>query len=299
MTLFAGIEAGGTKFVCAVGNGQGEIYDRISISTETPDITLTKIIKFLKNAQKDEKIAAIGIGSFGPIDTHWNSPTYGHIIATPKTAWVNCDMVGTFKKAFNVPIGFETDVAAAAIGEYEWGEGEGLDNFLYVTVGTGIGAASIIKGELMTGMCPQEMGHILIPHDLIRDPYPGNCPYHGDCFEGLACGGAIKERWNIHSALDLPNHHPAWDLEADYLAEALMNYALILSPQRIIMGGGVMRQMHLFTKVRKRLLAKLNGYIHEPKLLDHIDEYIVPPGLADRSGVAGALALARNVYTQL
>jgi fructokinase len=205
--------------------------------------------------------------------------------------------LGTLQQAFSVPIGFATDVATAALGEYEWGAGQGLHNFLYMTVGTGIGAASMVGGELLTGMGHQELGHMLIPQDKNQDPYVGYCSYHQNCLEGLACGMAIKERWQIQSALDLPLQHPAWDLEAEYLAAGLANCVLMLTPQKIILGGGVMRQTHLLPKIREKLLAKLNGYIGET-LLNDIDNYIVPPGLADRSGITGAIALARRVYEQ-
>ena len=294
-TVFAGIEAGGTKFVCALGNGYGELYERITIPTTTPEETLGKVIAFLREQTTTRTLGAIGVGSFGPIDAHVDSPTYGYITSTPKAAWINCNLLGTLRQAFDVPMGFTTDVATAALGEYEWGSGKGLQNFLYVTIGTGIGAATMINGEILSGMGHQEMGHMLIRHDLQRDPFGGVCQYHGDCWEGLACGGAIKTRWHVHSALDLPLDHPAWALEAHYVAMGLANAVLSLSPERIILGGGVMRQMHLFDKIRAELLQQLNGYISEPGLLDHIDEYVVPPGLSDHSGVAGAIALARRV----
>ncbi len=296
MKLYAGIEAGGTKFVCAIGNGEGEIYDRLTLPTATPEETIPQLINFLSTIKHKDKLAAIGIGAFGPIDTHHDSDTYGFITSTPKTEWINCDIVSPFKEHFKVPVGFETDVATAALGEYRWGAGQGLKNFLYMTVGTGIGAASVVNGELLRGMGHQEVGHSLIPHDKKHDPFAGVCPYHHDCLEGLACGGAIKERWHVTSALDLPADHPAWDLQADYLAAALANCILTTTPERIIMGGGVMRQMHLFPKIRTKVLQKLNGYISEPALLDHIDDFIVPPGLSDRAGVAGAIALAKQAY---
>ncbi len=296
--LFAGIEAGGTKFVCALGNGKGELFERITLPTTTPEETLPKIIDFFKQHNSQEQLKAIGIGCFGPIDTNPASPTYGYITSTPKTAWINCNIVDTFKKAFSAPVGFETDVAAAALGEYRWGAGQDLKHVIYMTVGTGIGAASVINGHLLPGLGTQEMGHMLIPHDHKLDPFVGTCPYHHDCLEGLACGGAIKERWQVTSALDLPASHPAWDLEADYLAMALMNYVLALSPEKIIMGGGVMKQMHLFPKIRKKLLQKLNGYISDRALINSIDDFVVPPGLSERAGVVGAIALAQQTYQQ-
>ncbi|MSP53496.1 MAG: ROK family protein [Gammaproteobacteria bacterium] len=298
MNLFAGIEGGGTKFICALGNGHGEIYERISVPTTTPKETIAQIIKFLRSHKHEGELKAIGIGSFGPIDNDPESKNYGQITATPKPGWLHYNIVETFKHAFQVPVGFETDVATAALGEYEWGSAQGLKNFLYMTVGTGIGAAAMINGQLVRGMCSAEMGHLLIPHDKIVDPFQGICPYHGDCLEGMASGEAIKMRWQVRSALDLPASHTAWDLEANYLAAGLMNIILILSPQRIILGGGVMKQMHLFEKIRERVVQKLNGYVPTPEILDDIDHYIVAPGLADRSGVAGAIALARRTYEQ-
>lgn len=296
MNYYAGIEAGGTKFICAVGNGAGKNIERVTIPTTTPDETLGKVIEFFARINKTHPLKAIGIGSFGPIDANPDSKTYGYIMQTPKKAWVNCDIVGHIKTAFpDLPVGFETDVNVAALGEYDFGAGKGLYNFLYMTVGTGIGAAAMIDGEIVHGMSFSEMGHILIPHDKVADPYIGNCPYHGDCFEGLACGGAIKDRWQVLSALDLAIDHPAWDLEANYIAAGLMNMVLILSPERIILGGGVMRQQHLFAKIRTQLLKKINTYV-STKELNAIDTYIVPPGLADHAGVNGAIALARRTY---
>lgn len=296
MNLYAGVEGGGTKFICALGNGQGEIYERISVPTTIPKETMAHVIKFLRSHKHEDELKAIGIGSFGPIDNSLGSENYGQITATPKPSWSNYNIVETLQQAFHVPVGFETDVATAALGEYEWGSAQNLRNFVYMTVGTGIGAAAIVNGELVPGMCSAEMGHLLIPHDKNVDPFLGICPYHGDCLEGMAAGGAIKARWHVVSALDLPATHPAWDLEADYLAAGLMNIILTLSPQRIILGGGVMKQTHLFSKIRQLVVEKLNGYVPTREIFDDIDQYIVAPGLADRSGVAGAIALARRTY---
>lgn len=293
---FAGIEAGGTKFICAVGDGLGNNIERISIKTSSPEETLSEAAEFFQRINQTHRIKAMGIGSFGPIDADLESRTYGHILHTPKKAWINCDIVGYFRDLLNVPIGFETDVNVAAMGEAEYGCGKGLYNFVYMTIGTGIGAAAMVDGKIIRGMCFSEMGHMLIPHDKAADPYPGNCPYHGDCFEGLACGGAIKERWNILSALDLPVDHPAWDLEADYIAAGLMNIILVLAPERIILGGGVMRQQQLFHPIRKKVLNKINSYITTDTLIHDMNNYIVAPGLADHSGVNGAIALARQTF---
>lgn len=298
MSYYGGIEAGGTKFICAVGDGQGHNIERVTIKTTTPDETLGLVTDFFKRINAKHPIAAIGIGSFGPIDADLSSDTYGYILHTPKIAWINCNIVGTLKKAFDVPIVFETDVNVAALGEYTLGAGKNLYNFVYMTVGTGIGAAAIIDGNIVRGMSFSEMGHMLIPHNTAQDAYPGNCPYHQDCFEGLACGVAIKERWQVISALDLPMDHPAWDLEAEYIAAGLVNIILVLSPQRIILGGGVMRQQQLYPKIREKVLAKINGYITTTALQKNIAQYIVPPGLADNAGVNGAIALACHIHNK-
>lgn len=291
MKYFAGIEAGGTKFVCALGDSRGKILQEITLPTETPEITLKKIIEFFKKVSVQYPVHAFGIGSFGPIDAHLLSPTYGYITSTPKAAWQNYNIVGHIQKEFpSLPIGFATDVGTAALGEYVFGEGQGIRHVMYMTVGTGIGAASIVDGHLLPGVSHQEIGHILIPQDLKLDSFAGVCPYHHNCLEGLASGSAMKKRWQVESALHLPAHHPAWELEADYLAAALTNCILTLSPERIILGGGVMRQAHLFTKIRHKVAQKISAYVHLPNL----ENYIVAPGLADRAGVIGAIALAQK-----
>jgi len=288
MSLYGGIEAGGTKFVCAVGDAAGQITDECVIKTTVPEETLPQVIDFFK---KHKTLTAIGIGSFGPIETNPTAKKYGYILHTPKKAWINCDFVGAIKKGLDLPVGFDTDVTAAALGEYHYGAGKGFYNMLYMTVGTGIGASTLIDGKPLHGLDHSEMGHMLIPHDKEKDGFPGCCVYHGDCFEGLACGTAIKARWQVRSALDLPPDHEAWDLEADYLAAGLMNCILILSPQRIILGGGVMRQEQLFPLLYKKIKQKIHDYINLP---DNLSDYIVPPGLEDRSGVVGAFVIARQ-----
>lgn len=293
MNVFGGIEAGGTKFVCAVGSGPDDIRAQERFPTTTPEETLGKAIKFFKEQMKRENIKAIGIATFGPADPDSDSPTYGYITSTPKPGWRNTDFAGEIKKAFNLPVGFDTDVNGAALGEYVWGAAVGLDTFIYLTIGTGLGGGGMVRGKLVHGLIHPEMGHIRIPHDWKNDPYQGKCPYHGDCFEGLACGPAIRERWG-QKAYTLPPDHPAWDLEAHYLALGLHNLICTLSPQRIIMGGGVMKQAQLFPKIRKKVIELLNGYVQSPEILQHIDRYIVPPGLGGRSGVLGAIALAKR-----
>ena len=290
--FFAGIEAGGTKFVCAVGTGPDDILAKTSFSTSTPQQTIEKTVEFFHEQERMYgKITAIGIASFGPLDPNPDSPTYGYITSTPKPYWENFDFVGALSDEYPLPIKFDTDVNGAALGEYRWGAAQGLDTFVYLTIGTGIGGGGLVNGKLMHGLVHPEMGHIPLPHDLITDPYKGGCPFHGDCLEGLANGPAIQARWG-QLAESLPPDHPAWTLEAHYLALGLVNFIYILSPQRIIMGGGVMKQSHLFPLIRQKVLDILNNYVKSKQILEHIDDYIVPPALGSNAGVLGALALA-------
>lgn len=282
------IEAGGTKFVCGIGNEHGEVIERISIPTTTPEETMGQVIDFFKNKEVD----AIGVGSFGPVDLDVSSPTYGFITSTPKKYWNQFDLVGGLKKRFDVPIGFDTDVNAAALGESVWGAAKGLDSCLYMTVGTGIGVGAVAEGKLIHGMLHPEMGHILVRRHE-KDAYQGSCPFHGDCLEGMAAGPAIEARWG-KKGVDLAADSGVWELEAYYLAQALVNYILVLSPQKIIIGGGVMKQEQLFPLVREHTVKLLNGYIQHENILKNIDQYIVPPGLGDNAGLCGALALAKG-----
>jgi len=297
MQLFAGIEAGGTKFVCAIGDALGNIREKIIIPTTMPEETMAQVIKYLQAINAITPISAIGIATFGPIDLDKKSPYYGYITTPPKPGWGYYNILGAIQKFFPLPIGFDTDVNGAALGEYRWGAAQGLDTFLYITVGTGIGAGGIISGELMHGLIHPEMGHIFIPHDLQQDNFAGVCPFHGDCLEGLATGPALHKRWNVKSAMDLPPDHPAWDLEAKYLGYAFANYILTLSPQKIIVGGGVMKRKELYPKIRAKVKSLLNGYIKHEKILTNIDNYIVEPGLHENSGICGAMALAEKALS--
>jgi fructokinase len=278
--LLGAIEAGGTKFVCAIGTPSGSIVDEARIPTRSPKETMDDAIAFF--VDHGAKFAAFGIGSFGPIDLRRESPTYGHITSTPKPGWGGFDIVGSVRRAFDVPVGFDTDVNSAAFGESRWGAAKGLKNVLYVTVGTGIGGGAIAEGSLLHGLVHPEMGHIRVQHDWGKDPFPGVCPYHGDCLEGLASGNAIEKRWGV-SAANLPMGHPAFQLEAEYLALACATWICTLSPQIIVLGGGVM-QPHVFPLLRERTLSLVNGYVDAPEIL--------PPGLGNQAGVLGALALA-------
>lgn len=293
--LFGSIEAGGTKFVCAVGTGPQDIRDSIRFPTTTPDETITRAIAFFQ--RQPERVTAIGIGSFGPVDINLKSPTFGSITTTPKPGWANTDLLGRIQKAIPVPIAFDTDVNAAAFGESRWGAAQGLDTFLYLTIGTGIGGGGLVNGELMHGLIHPEMGHMLIPHDVEADPYQGNCPFHGDCLEGLAAGPAMQARWG-QSAETLPEDHPAWELEATYIAYGLVNLITAISPQRIILGGGVMSQPRIFSLVRRQVQSFLNRYVQHRAILQEIDHYIVPPALGNWAGVLGAMALAQVGVTR-
>ncbi|MGD8969199.1 MAG: ROK family protein [Anaerolineae bacterium] len=289
MTLYGGIEAGGTKFVCAVGQGPNEIHAQTEFPTTTPQETIARAIAFF--ADQPEPIVALGIGSFGPVDPDPRSPAFGTITTTPKPGWRDVDIKGRIQSALHVPVGFDTDVNAAALGEYRWGAAQDADTFVYITVGTGIGGGAMVAGNLLHGLVHPEMGHIRIPHDRERDPFAGICPFHGDCLEGLATGPAIEARWQQRGE-DLPDDHPAWPLEAHYLALGLTAIICTLSPQRVILGGGVMQRLFLFPMIRSQVRDLLNGYIQAPAIIEQIDTYIVPPGLGRQAGVLGAIALA-------
>ena len=293
MTLVGGIEAGGTKFVCAVGTGPDDIRAELRYPTGAPDDSIGQAIRFFRKHAAHEPLTAIGVASFGPVDPDPASNTFGYVTTTPKPGWAHTDFVGPLREAFGVPVGFDSDVNGAALGEHRWGAAQGLDTFAYLTIGTGLGGGGMVNGKLIHGLMHPEMGHMAVPHDWESDPYPGWCTYHGDCWEGLAAGPAIEGRWQTR-AEDLAPDHPAWDLEAHYLALGLRSIVCVMSPQRIIMGGGVMQQEHLFPRIRANLLTMLNGYIQKPEILDEIDEYVVPPALGARAGVAGALALAQS-----
>jgi fructokinase len=286
---FGGVEAGGTKWVCAIGDGPGGLRDTVTFPTTTPEETIGRAADFFT---RSDDLAGVGVGSFGPIDVRRASPTWGSITTTPKPGWAHTDVVSTLGRALGVPVAFDTDVNAAALGEQQWGAAVGLDTFCYVTVGTGIGGGAMANGQLLHGLTHPEFGHMRIPHDRERDPFEGVCPYHGDCFEGLASGGAIRRRWG-KPAEELRD--PAvWELEAEYLALGLVNVVYTLSPERIILGGGVMKQQGLLALVHARMRDVLAGYVAAPELTDGIADYVVAPALGDHAGVLGAIELARR-----
>lgn len=292
--LYGGIEGGGTKFVCAVGAGPNDIRSETRFPTTTPEETMGNAIRFFREQSAHlGPLSALGFACFGPLDPNPASPTYGHILPTPKPGWSNADVVGMLKTGLNLPVVFDTDVNGAALSEAHWGAAQGCDPVLYITIGTGIGGGALVNGKLLHGLIHPEMGHIPLPRDPVLDPFPGACPFHGDCFEGLAAGPALEKRWG-QKGETLPPTHPAWDLEAHYIALALQSYIVTLSPQKIIIGGGVAAQEHMLPLVRQKVQKLLNGYVQSPHITRDMDYYIVLPGLGAYAGVLGAIALAQN-----
>ena len=285
--LIGALEAGGTKMVCSIGNPQGGVLQRASFPTLTPDVTVPQIVDFIGKFD----VKALGIGSFGPLDLNPASPTYGSITKTPKKEWIQYPLMTSLKDALGVPTGIDTDVNAAALAEYTMGAGKGRGSLLYVTVGTGIGGGLVIDGKMVHGLVHPEMGHMLLAPQEGDSMPDGVCPYHRHCLEGLASGPAIEKRWGLSAKL-MTEDHPAWELEATYLAQMCVNMIVTVSPEVIVLGGGVMQQMHLFPKIRERVLKLLGGYVSSPSITpEGIDSYIVPPALGVNSGVIGALLL--------
>jgi fructokinase len=301
-TRIGAIEAGGTKFVCAVGSGTtGRLAARVELPTgDDPGRCLAEVGRWLGERQLElGRLQAIGVASFGPIDLDPASRAYGRITTTPKPGWANADLLGPLRQALgDLPVGFDTDVNGAALGERTWGAAQGLDDFVYVTMGTGIGGGGMARGRLLHGLVHPEMGHLRLAR-AAGDNFPGACPYHGDCWEGLCSGPAISARAGA-PAEELPADHEAWRLAAHYTAVALANIVCTLSPRRIIVGGSVRKggklgEARFFEMVRSRLTATLKGYVVSPALSDAgIDQYIVPPQLGDDAGVLGAVALGQR-----
>jgi fructokinase len=280
VSVYGGIETGGTKWECAIGTGPDDLRATATIPTTTPEETIGRVVAFF---EREGPVAVIGIGSFGPIDQKPGSVTWGHIMSTPKPGWANTDVGGEIGRRLSVPVAFETDVNAAALGEHRWGAAQGLDTFCYITIGTGIGGGGMTGGRLLHGLAHPEFGHMRIPHDRARDPFEGVCPYHGDCWEGLASGRAIEARWG-RPAAELDGDDEVWMLQAHYLALGLVSVICVLSPERLLLGGGVMRRPGLLPLVRREVEGLMNGYQETAT--------IRLPALAPRSGVLGAIALA-------
>ena len=283
--LIGALEAGGTKMVCSIGNPEGGVLQRASFQTLTPDVTVPQIVDFIGKFD----VKALGIGSFGPLDLNPASPTYGNITKTPKKEWIDYPLMTTLKNALSVPTGIDTDVNAAALAEYTMGAGKGRGSLLYVTVGTGIGGGLVIDGKMVHGLVHPEAGHLLLQRHP-KDTYAGKCPYHANCLEGLASGPAVEARWG-RPAKELADREDVWEMEAFYLAEAVANYVLTYSPQKIVLWGGIMHQSQLFSMVRTKVQELLGGYISNEKILKEIDTYLVPPALGENPGIMGAFAL--------
>lgn len=296
--LIGGIEAGGTKMVCAVAEvadqknsekcneaGEVKILNRISLPTGKPKETLAEIIDYFKKWD----IKALGIGCFGPVDLNRKSVTYGYITKTPKLEWADCNMVGTFKEALQIPVGFDTDVNGAILGEVTWGAAKGCESAIYITIGTGVGVGVYCNGSLLHGLVHPEGGHMLLSKHP-KDNYKGHCPFHANCVEGLAAGPAIEERWG-KKGYELSDCAEVWELEAYYIAQAITNYIVTYSPEKIILWGGVMHQEHLFDMVRTQVKEMLGGYVHHPMVEEQMNNYIIPPALGENPGILGAIRL--------
>ena len=288
--IYGGVETGGTWVVCALGTGPDDIIDEETFATGEPELTLARIAAFFERGPRP---AAIGIGSFGPVDLDPASPTWGHVTSTPKPGWAHTAVAPVLAERLGVPVRFDTDVTTAALAEQRWGAAAGVDSVCYLTVGTGIGAGLLIDGRPVHGLVHPEVGHLRVPHDRERDPFAGACPRHGDCWEGLAAGGAIGQRWGVHPR-ELPDDHPAWELEAEYVALGILAIVLVASPRRVVVGGGVMARPGLLEAVRRRLVELNAGYLETPMMGEAVDRYLVAPALGERAGVLGAIALAKS-----
>src|SRR5215204_4544494 len=282
MTIYGGIESGGSKWECAIGTDPSDVRAAARIPTTTPEETISRAVDFFV---REGPVDAVGIGSFGPIDARAESATWGFITTTPKRGWANTDVGQEVRRRLDVPVVFDTDVNAAALGEHRWGAAQGLDTFCYITVGTGIGGGGMANGRLLNGLLHPEFGHMRIPHDREEDPFDGVCPYHGDCWEGLASARAIEARWG-RAPQDLDGNQAVWSLQAHYLALGLVSVICVLSPQRILLGGGVMSHPGLLALVQREVERLMNGYQDAAT--------IMLPALAPRSGVLGAIALAET-----
>lgn len=276
--------------MCALGRDPGEILAEDRFPTADPGATVTRVVEFFARHPKPK---SVGVGSFGPVDLDPASPTWGYVTTTPKPGWRHVSVARAIQDRLAIPVRFETDVTAAAVGERRWGAGRGLPALCYLTVGTGIGAGLLLDGRPWHGLVHPEVGHMRIPRDRDSDPFPGSCPIHGDCWEGLAAGTAIAARWGVPPER-LPDDHHAWRLEADYLALGILNIVLVASPQRVIVGGGVVQSRPLLELIRPTLRQLLAGYLDTPLLGDRIDSYLVLGELGDRAGVLGAIELARE-----
>jgi fructokinase len=295
--LFGAVEAGGTKFVCAVGNGRGEILAQERFPTADPGSTLAQVHAFLHRCRPLGALAAIGVASFGPVELDENSARFGFIGRTPKPGWSGTDIAGSLAREFRCPIGFDTDVNAAALAEHKWGAARDVENLVYLTIGTGIGGGVMVGGAPIHGLMHPEIGHLYLRQHPLDLEFRGVCPFHGDCAEGVASGRAIVARTGA-PLQELDQSHPQWEIEADYLGQLCAQLVVAISPRRIVMGGGVMSQPALLPLIRPRLRHWLGGYIDRSEILNDTDRYVVAPELGDNAGVLGAMVLAMDAATQ-
>lgn len=284
--MYGTIEAGGTKFVCALGNERFEVVKRESFPTTTPEETMERVYQFFDGTN----LTAMGVGSFGPIDINPASPTYGYITHTPKTKWKHYNLLEAVKSRYQVPTGWTTDVNLSALGESYNGAGQGKRSILYLTVGTGIGGGAVVDGRILEGFGHPEMGHITVPKHPDDREFAGICPYHGDCLEGLSSGPTIDARLQ-KKGVELPEDHPIWDVFAHYLAHGVLNYTMMLRPERIILGGGVMKSPLLLSKVQKLFTRLVNDYVELPDP----ESYLVRPAHGDNAAVIGGFVLAEQI----
>ena len=285
--LIGALEAGGTKMVCAVGKEDGTILEQVSIPTSTPEETMPRILEYFSS----KEIKALGVAAFGPVDVNPASPSYGCILDTPKIPWRQFDLLGSLKEKIHVPMGLDTDVNGSCLGEMTYGCAKGLDSVIYITIGTGVGVGVCSGGRLVHGMLHPEGGHVLLTRHP-EDPNGGICPYHPNCLEGFASGPSIEARWG-KKAVDLKDNSKVWEIESFYIAQALVDYIMILSPQKIILGGGVMHQEQLFPLIRGKVKELIGGYLNTPELRN-LDQYIVPASLGGDQGIMGCIKLGLN-----
>lgn len=289
--VYGGIEAGGTKFVCGIGDQTGEVIERVVLPTTEPKATLAQVVAYFTNLAQSYHLERIGLATFGPVDLNPASETFGYITSTPKVKWGYFNIKGELEKALGFEVPCDTDVNGAALAEHLWGAGMGLKNIVYITVGTGIGGGVMVNGQLVHGLLHPEVGHMRLRGKHGKAAFKGVCPYHDFCLEGLASGPAIEAQWG-QPADSLPPDHPAWVTEAQYLSEGIVNIILVLSPEKIILGGGVMEQKSLFPLIRRNVKQLLNNYIQRVEITEKIEQYIVPPKLGKQAGLLGAIALA-------
>lgn len=295
--LLGGIEAGGTKMVVSVGTGPADPGERLVVPTTTPDQTWPAVIETLEQAAAGRRLAAIGVATFGPVDLDRSSASYGQVTTTPKPGWSGFDMVSPLAAHFGVPVGFDTDVNGAALAESRWGAGRGVGSLVYLTVGTGVGGGAVIDGHPVHGLLHPEMGHLpVIRHP--QDDHRGSCPYHGACVEGMAAGPSFADRFG-HRLEEASDEELALAVEfaGTYLGQLVASIVLILSAERVVIGGGVPNVPGVLAKTREVATAMLNGYVAVPAITNGMKQYVAPPLLGDRAGVLGAMALADDALS--